>query len=84
MRAFIEAIANHPEWQEKIMAADHIQDLLKIATSAGYNITIKELEATLTQDFGELVLELDNSPGISSGYARILLTQLIESICFCS
>ncbi|EDZ92175.1 hypothetical protein AmaxDRAFT_5058 [Limnospira maxima CS-328] len=63
MRAFIEAIANHPEWQEKIMAADHIQDLLKIATSAGYNITIKELEATLTQDFGELVLELDIALG---------------------
>ncbi|AMW27442.1 MULTISPECIES: Nif11-like leader peptide family natural product precursor [Arthrospira] len=84
MRAFIEAIANHPELQNKIMAADNIQDLLKIAASAGYNMTIKELETTLTEDFGELVLELENNPGISAGYAGILLTQLIESICFSS
>jgi len=82
MQDFIDAIAHRPELQEKILATSDCEELVKIATSAGYRVTVKELQAALTASFDELVLQLESPPGISSRYGRIWLEQLIESICF--
>ncbi|MEB3885544.1 Nif11-like leader peptide family natural product precursor [Lyngbya sp. CCY1209] len=84
MQDFIDAIANRPELQEQIIAASDCEELAKIAASAGYYVTVKELQAVLTASFDELVLQLDSPPGLSSRYGRIWLDQLIESICFSS
>ncbi len=84
MEEFINAIENSSELQEKITAASTCEDLIKIAVAAGYNLTVEELQTTLITSFDELVLQLDNSPGISSHYARIYLAQLVDSICFSS
>lgn len=84
MQDFIDAIANRPELQEQIIAASDCEELVKIATAAGYHVTVPELQAVLTASFDELVLQLEGPPGISSRYGRLWLTQLIESICFSS
>ncbi len=84
MEEFINAIEHSPELQEKRIAASTCEDIVKVAVAAGYHLTIKELQTTLITSFDELVLQLDNSPGISSRYTRIYLAQLIESICFFS
>ena len=84
MEEFINAIENSPELQEKIMAASSCEDLVKIAVAAGYHLTTEDLQNTLITSFDELVLQLDNSSGISSNYRRVLLAQLVDSICFSS